>query len=131
MIDEYAIRNPKDMEASPWQEREALERLIAGKDESQAYTAQVVRPIADRIIAAGYVTPEAHAAALRKAWEAGRDAGKGICDKRAIQNFATVDKHLTRNPARAALYQFAGEEAMGSAAEIHALTPPAPKGDDR
>jgi hypothetical protein len=38
-------------------DRDELARLIAGHDQSQAVMAQIARPLADRIIAAGYRRP--------------------------------------------------------------------------
>jgi hypothetical protein len=58
--------------ASPRPEREALARLI--DPFSQGAPSDEAGEAADRIPAAGYVTPSAHAAALRERWEAGRDA---------------------------------------------------------
>jgi hypothetical protein len=67
--------------------------------------------------------PEAHAAALREAWEAGRDAVIAEA-KRGIAEIEAVSEQTDYLRAKVfALYQLA-ENAT-------ALTPPAPKGDDR
>jgi hypothetical protein len=65
---------------------------------------------------------EAHAAALREAWEAGRDAAAKACDHCAVALFP--DKEWQDDD------EHRGAEACARA--VRALTPPAPpKGDDR
>jgi hypothetical protein len=73
-----ACRRP----AYPRQEREALDHAafkLFHEYEDRLAIAELpcdpVEHMKDALIAAGYVTPSAHTAALRERWEAGRDAG--------------------------------------------------------
>jgi hypothetical protein len=92
---------------------------------------EIALEAADQVLSAGYVTPEAHAAALREAWEArkllqltaaileaemGRRGGEPFS---GTWHFPTLDIRSTV------------PEAIDKAAAFLALTPPAPKGNDR
>jgi hypothetical protein len=64
---------------------------------------------------------EAHAAALREWWEAGRDAG-------ALYHRNLSAAELKRFPITGSAI---ADRHLAYAEEIEAITPPAPKGDDR
>jgi hypothetical protein len=139
-----------DAPEAPRQEREALAALIdeqawAKNTKTSRLDREISLRIADRIITAGYVTPEAHAAAiaelrayfsdlpnylaeledkidahaaaLREAWEAGRDAAADEIAPAADM----TEEELTKY----------GRDCRRHSERILALTPPAPKGDDR
>jgi hypothetical protein len=116
-------------EASPRQEREALAEIIRRHIEA-AWEVPEKRAgwCAEDIIDAGYVPPEAHAAALREAWEAGRDAAAREADGVAADY---PDGAAGVHVALRALARQSANIAKRCAERIRALTPPAPKGDDR
>jgi FAD/FMN-containing dehydrogenase len=107
-----------DAPEAPRQEREALADFIYENGPLDACASRIgAGLLAERILAAGYVTPEAHAAALREAWEARERLMKWF-----THSGASITSRWDRIPP---------EERVAIVEGFRALTPPAPKGDAR
>jgi hypothetical protein len=97
--------------------------ILRGSREAVKRAAKLFDEPVVLVEAAGYVTPEPHAAALREAWKAGRDAVIAEAERGAGEIGVLLDPTDAQRNKQLALLQLA--------ANASALTPPAPKGDDR